>query len=701
MTDAPDESPLRHPTGLPGTVFALTCFAISASHLAFAIFPGLISEFERNVFHFGGFAILAAVLYPTIKSAKSSRGVAVFDLCLGLSAALAGWWFVLNDARLYGATEPFGPLDWIAAIVLVVTATELTRRVAGLVIPVLIVLSLTYVAVWGSWIDGVFSFRGFSWESTLWRSIYNDEGIFGTIARISSTTVFLFIIFGAFLVRSGAGEFVIALARSVAGQIKGGPGVVAVISSGLTGTISGSAVANTASTGVITIPLMKRAGFQPKFAGGVEAAASTGGQLMPPIMGAGAFVMASFTQISYEKIVAVAALPALLYFLTVAFFVRIEACRLNLPPLEPDGETLGSALRKGGAPFIIPIALLITMLVMGFTPNYAAVFGIGAVIVSSWLSANPMGPKAIFEALVMGARSMVMTAVLLCAVGLVVNVITTAGVGNVFSLMIANWAGGNLLIAIVLVALASLVLGMGLPVTAAYIVLATLSAPAIAGMIADRTVIDIIAAGELPQAAQAFFMLGAPEALPLLQAPMPRPDAVALVASLPIEVAQPLRDLVVPPEAMITAILSAHMIIFWLSQDSNVTPPVALASFTAAAIAKSKPMETGVASWKLAKGLYIVPVLFAYTPFLSGDWGDAFTVFAFGIVGTYGLAGLLQGGMEKPLGWPLRLLAGAGGLACVWPSGLMVNVAGTGIVALVLILNIRYGKTPEPQPANV
>jgi TRAP transporter 4TM/12TM fusion protein len=416
---------------------------------------------------------------------------------------------------------------------------------------------------------------------------------------------------------------------------------------------------------------------------------------MPPIMGAGAFVMASFTRIPYETIVAAAALPALLYFLSVAFFVRIEACRLNLPPLEAEGETLGSALRKGGAPFLIPISLLITMLVMGFTPNYAAVFGIGAVIVSSWAAANPMGPRAIFEALVMGARSMVMTAVLLCAVGLVVNVITTAGIGNVFSLQISNWAGSNLLIAIALVALASLVLGMGLPVTAAYIVLATLSAPAIAGMIADREVVAVIAAGELPQSAQAIFMLGAPEAVPRLSAPMPLEEARALVASLPLEVAQPLRDQVVSPAAAMTALLSAHMIIFWLSQDSNVTPPVALAAFTAAAIAKSPAMATGVASWKLAKGLYIVPVLFAYTPFLSGDWGAAFAVFAFGVVGIYGLSAALAGAMEGPMSWPLRIVAGAAGAAALWPGLLAANLAGAATVLALLAWSIRTAPAPR------
>ncbi|WP_316012965.1 TRAP transporter fused permease subunit [Roseobacter sp. HKCCA0434] len=695
------ESPTRELTGPLHWLSIAVCLILSCGHLYLALFP-VLSEFERNVFHFSGFAFLAALLYPVLprERLKRSRASLASDIALGLIAVGGATWMALAEDAIYDRGVNLAPMDWIAAIAAILAATELTRRVSGLVIPVLIVLSLTYVGLWGQWVGGVFAFRGLSWETVLFRSIYGDDAMFGTIASISSTYVFLFIIFGSFLIRSGAGEFVIDLARAIAGKLVGGPGLVAVIASGLTGTISGSAIANTASTGVITIPLMKRAGFPAKFAGGVEAASSTGGQLMPPIMGAGAFVMASFTQIPYETIVAVAALPALLYFLTVAFFVRIEAKRQNLAPMEAQGTTLWSAVKAGGASFILPIATLIFLLVSGFTPTYAAVIGIGAVIVSSWLTQNPMGPKAIFEALVMGARSMVMTAVLLCAVGLVVNVIATAGVGNTFSLMIADWSQGNLLLAIVLVALASLVLGMGLPVTAAYIVLATLSAPAIAGMISDRFIVDMIANGELPMGAQALFMLSAPDIMPLLSAPMPVAEARAIVGSLPLEVAAPLRDTVVPAETALAALLSAHMIIFWLSQDSNVTPPVALAAFTAATIAKSPPMATGVASWKLAKGLYIVPVLFAYTDFLSGNWGDAFVVFLFGVVGTYALAGALQGCMERPMGWPARIVAGAAGLACLWPAGLAVNLIGALVAIALLVANKRgMPLAAHPRPA--
>jgi TRAP transporter 4TM/12TM fusion protein len=688
-----DGGRLRSFDGLADKTISVICFLIAVGHIYVAFDP-VLSELQRNAFHFAGFALLAALLYPMWRGSSGKAAPVALDFALGIAVAVSAVWLAQAETAIYDRGVKFSTMDWIAATVAIVGAIEMTRRVAGIIIPILIILSLTYVAYWGRFVGGVFSFPGLSPETVAFRSIYGDDAMFGTIARISSTYVFLFIIFGAFLLRSGAGEFVINMARAVAGKLVGGPGIVAVIASGLTGTISGSAVANTASTGVITIPLMKRAGFQPKFAGGVEAAASTGGQLMPPIMGAGAFVMASFTQIPYEKIVAVAALPALLYFLSVAFFVRIEARRNNLQPLPDEGQTLGSAFKEGGASFIIPICTLIGLLVAGFTPTYAAVFGILAVIASSWLTKNRMGPKAVFEAFVMGSKGMVLTAVLLCSVGLVVNVIATAGIGNAFSLMITSWAGGNIMIALILIALASLVLGMGLPVTAAYIVLATLSAPALSGMISDQFVIAQLAAGTLPEAAKAVLMFGVPDQIELLSRELTHAEAAGLIRSLPLEIAAPVRDLVVPPAVATSALLSAHMIIFWLSQDSNVTPPVALAAFTAAAIAKAPAMATGVASWKLAKGLYIIPVLFAYTPFLSGDWPAMIQVFCFGAVGVYALAGALQGCMEKPIGWGMRALCLAAGLAALWPDALILNIAGAIATVGLLVANIRFGKTP-------
>lgn len=546
-------------------------------------------------------------------------------------------------------------------------------------------------------IEGLFKFPGLTWETTFFRSYIEVSGMFGPIARISATFVFMFILFGAFLLRSGAGEFVIDLARAVAGRFVGGPGLVAVIGSALTGTVSGSAVANTVSTGSITIPLMKKAGFPAKFAAGVEASASTGGQIMPPIMGAGAFVMATYTQISYLTIVAVSILPAMLFFFSVAVWVRIEAKKQHMVHGEDDAPSVGEVFARGGISFLLPLGVLIGMLMSGFTPTYAAAFAILAVIGSSWLTPNKMGPKAIAEALALGTRNMVTTAILLIAVGIVVMAVSTTGIGNTLSLVLADWANGNLMIALLLIALVSLVLGMGLPVTASYIVLATLSAPALKELMLNDVVINQIAAGTLPAEAHAIFMLVSPDALGKLAAPMPLADAQALYAMVPGDFSHTLFEQAVTPAALTTALLSAHMIIFWLSQDSNVTPPVCLTAFAAAAIAKTPPMATGFTAWRIAKGLYIIPVLFAYTPILSGDWIAALTVSGFAAIGIYAIAAGFEGFSEQPVAIWLRPILFAMGIGLIWPLPIVWHAALVVVVLTLLYLNSRLSKNRLPE----
>jgi TRAP transporter 4TM/12TM fusion protein len=688
MTDADDEpgsGAARHLEGNWKRITMVLGIGLAVFHLAVAMVP-FISDIQRNAFHYGGFALLCSLVLPMGRFARTGAFQWI-DLLFGAAVCWAAVHVALNENAIYDRGVRLSQWDWIAIGVVIVGAMEFSRRAAGLVIPVLIFLALGYVAWWGQHIEGVFQFPGLSLETVFFRSVYGDDAMFGTIARISATTVFLFIIFGAFLVRSGAGDFVIALARAVAGKLAGGPGLVAVIASSLTGTISGSAVANTASTGVITIPLMKKAGFNAKFAGAVEASASTGGQMMPPIMGAGAFVMAAYTAIPYDRIVAVSALPALLYFASVGFFVRMEARKLGLGPMEDEeAVSLWQAMKDGGASFFVPIITVIWLLVVGYSPSYAAVIGIATVIVASWIGSKPMGPWGIVEALALGSRNMVTTALLLCSVGIVVNVVTTAGVGNVFSLMIADWSGGSIMIALILIALASLVLGMGLPVTASYIVLATLSAPALSGLIQDSSIIDMLAAGTLPQGAAPVLMLADPAAATSAMAgAMPRAEAAELVHGLPLEVLGPLRDLSIGPQTAMVALLSAHMAIFWLSQDSNVTPPVCLAAFTGAAIAKAPPMATGFEAWKVAKGLYIVPVLFCFTPILAGDWMVALQITGFALFGIYGLAAGLHGWMEERLAWPLRAASLAAGVAAMWPYDVRVNIAGVAAVFVIFL----------------
>lgn len=686
-----DDTPYRFtPIAVATSVLAI---ALSASHLWMNSF-GNVSTLWQNGIHFAGFTLLCALVVPAAAGGWARTRLArAIDIAFGLAVAFSALYLMAAEDAIYERGVRLVTADWIAGTIVILGAIEFTRRTTGWIIPILIVIALSYIGFWGAHISGVFAFRGLSAETLMFRSIYGDDALFGSIARISSTFVFMFIIFGAFLLKSGAGEFIIDISRAVAGRLVGGPGFVAVLASGLTGTISGSAVANTASTGVITIPLMKRAGFPPTFAAGVESAASTGGQLMPPIMGAGAFVMAATTQISYTHIVAMSVLPAILYFLTVAYFVRIEAKRSNAVNLEQDdAPALIDVLKRGGPSFIIPVGLLITLLVRGYTPTYAAGYAILACIAASWLTPHRMGPKAILQALELGARNMIMTAVLLCSVGLIINVIATAGIGNTFSLMISSWAGGNLLIAIVLVALASLILGMGLPVTAAYIVLGTLSAPALYQLILQSQIVDMLAAGAVPETAKAIFMIAVPDQMTALAGPMEREAASAIVHQMPLETLGLLYDQLFTPAVLTAALLSAHMVIFWLSQDSNVTPPVCLAAFTAAAIAKSPPMKTGFAAWKIAKGLYFVPLLIAYTPLLGGDWSAMLEIFVFAVFGLWALGAAIEGYWENRLSLPSRLAVGATGAALLWPLPLLPHLGALAAFSVLFALNIRAGR---------
>ncbi len=685
---------LSLPDGRDGPLLARALMAIAAvialSHLAFnTVLP--LPDLHISALHFGMFGMFCALIMPLArpKSPAARRWTFGLDVLIGLAALGTGVYLTLAEEAFYARDARFSTADWIAAGVAIALAIEFARRATGWLIPGLIILAGSYVVLWGQWLDGVFAFPGLSLETLFYRSYFGTEGLFGPIARISWSFVFMFILFGSVLVRSGAGDFIIALARLAAGRLTGGHGLVAVFSSGLMGSVTGSAVANTVTTGVVTIPLMTRAGMAPRFAAGVEAAASTGGQLMPPVMGAGAFVMANFTQIPYVEIIAAAAVPALLYFLSVGFFVRIEARRLGLTP-EPDPSLRLWPVLRGGWQFLLPLGGLVTLLIIGFTPTYAAGIATLAVIAASWLTSNPMGPRAVFEAALTATRTMTATAVLLIAVGLIVMVIGLTGTGNTVSLMINNWAGGSLIITLVLVALASLVLGMGLPVTAAYIVLAALSAPVIHGLMLDGALASMLASGQVPEMMRGLLMISVPDAMDRIGTAMPLAEAQAIIAMVPPELASQLRDAALDPAMVTAALLSAHMIVFWLSQDSNVTPPVCLAAFAAAGIAGTKPMATGVMAWRVAKALYIVPVLFAFTPLIGGTPAEIAWIAVVASAGLYAFSATLQGYLEGPLTLPLRTVAAACALVLLWPNlPVWADLAGLAAFAALFIISRR------------
>ncbi|MES1923746.1 TRAP transporter fused permease subunit [Salinisphaera sp. T31B1] len=674
-----------------GYVMTAIAAAIAALHLYLVTFTP-ISDLRIGALHFASFGFLCALHYSLApRHARHPLIVALDYAAALLAVACVVYLFVMENA-LYARSVNFIASDWLFSIACVVLALEFVRRSVGWAIPLMVLAALGYAGGLGQYLPGVFHFPGLSAEVILYRSYFGPDGLFGSLARISYAYVFLFVIFGAFLASSGASDFIVNLARSATGRLRGGPGFVAVAASGMMGSISGSAAANVASTGTVTIPMMKRAGFRPEFAGGLETAASTGGQMMPPIMGAGAFVMANYTQIPYATIIGVALLPALLYLLSVACWIRINLQKYDIADIEDDTPRFLQVLAQGWM-HLLPLIVLVGMLAADYTPEMAAVAGIASIVVVSWFTAQPIGPVRAIRTLAEASRTMIPTAVLLISIGIVVNMLGTTGIGNTFGLMIDSWSHGNVLIAIGLIGLVSLVLGMGLPVTASYIILATMAAPALSEMIVHGHLVSAIAGGDVPQQLvtmlQALGVAGADG----LGQPMGHAAAATLVDQVPAPMMGQVSDQVLSAGVVTTALLSAHMIIFWLSQDSNVTPPVCIAAFAAAAIAGSRPFRTGFEAWKMAKGLYIIPLLFAFTPFLSGDVGTALAIFGWAAVGLYALAGGMSGYLESRLNIVERVLVLACGIGLLWPMPWYGHA-----VALVLFAIVFWRSRRRVQP---
>jgi TRAP transporter 4TM/12TM fusion protein len=681
VSDAADKRPSTRAEWQPPLMWLSA--GISLLHLYLIAFSP-VSDLMLGAIHFGTLGLLCALYLPAWRSASGrSRPFAdLVDLLLGvLAVGCFIYLYIMQDA-LYERGMNFVWSDWLASAVAILLALEFTRRSVGWTVPIIIMLSMGYALGLGQFFDGVLHFPGLAY--------FGPDGLFGPLARISYSYVFLFILFGAFLAKSGASDFIIDLSRCATARLRGGPGFVAVVASGLMGSISGSAAANVVSTGSLTIPMMKRAGFSGQFAAGLETAASTGGQMMPPIMGAGAFVMASYTQIPYITIIGVALLPALLYLFSVLVWVRINVQKESVTADGGAHPKVREVLKLGWF-YFIPIVVLIGLMMKGYTADFAAIISIGAIVAASWLSRSPMGPKAIVEALALGAKQMIPTAILLVTIGIFVNMLGTTGVGNTFGLMIEQWSNGSVLIAIVLICLASLVLGMGLPVTASYIILATLAAPALSDMIVEIRLIDAIAAGDVPQQAAVLLQSLGIAGAEALGESMARADAAALVAALPLSLVSTLSEQVLSAGVITTALLSAHMIIFWLSQDSNVTPPVCIAAFAAAAIAKTEPFRTGFTAWKLAKGLYVIPLLFAFTPFLSGDTLVALEIFLWAAVGLYALSAAQAGFLEGRLNALERVALLAAGVVLLWPldAWWWKGLAASAFLTMFVLSHIR------------
>ncbi len=472
------EARFRALTGWQGKMVALLAVAMSCFHFYTSGFGLLLAQMQGAV-HLAFTLALVFLLYPATSKQSKTSGIPFYDFILaGLGVASALYLvFFFNDLVTRAGLPTTA--DLVMGFILIATLLEATRRISNPVLPCLAVLALLY-CYFGRYMPQMMAHRGFSVARIVNHMYLGTEGIFGTPLEVSSTFVFMFILFGAVLEKTGLGKFIIDLSMALAGWSTGGPAKVAIVSSGLMGTVSGSSVANVCTTGMFTIPLMKSVGYEPHFAGAVEAVASTGGQIMPPVMGAGAFIMAQFLGVPYIEVAIAAVVPALLYYFAVMVQVHFEACRLGLkgipwaqlPPIWP--------LLKSKGFLLIPLIAIIYFLLAGYTPLKAAFNGILVSFVLSWLNKETrLTPVRIFEAFQSGARGAIGVACACATVGMVVGMGTLTGLALRIAGAIVAAAGGSKILTLIFTMCASIILGTGLPTTANFIVTSTMAAPAL------------------------------------------------------------------------------------------------------------------------------------------------------------------------------------------------------------------------------
>ncbi|PTD96152.1 TRAP transporter permease [Pseudothauera lacus] len=558
---------------------------------------------------------------PTASDVLMAAGIALMVL----------YWISQFELLNYRAGAE-NDLDKLVSIIGLVLSLEICRRVLGWSLTIIGILMLAF-GLFGPHLPEIIAHRGFSFERLATALFITTNGVFGIMASVLATYVILFIFFGAFLMKSGAGRFFIDLPLAVAGRSAGGPAKVAVISSALFGSVSGSAIANTVSSGAFTIPMMKRAGFKPHVAGAIEPAASIGGAFLPPIMGAGGFLMAELTGLSYATIMLLAVGPALLYFLSVFFMVHFEAKKRGLIGMPGEALPDWRHVLKTGWYFSLPLVIITVLMMMGRSPGNAAFWATVSCIALSWVNKETrMGPKEIWEAIQIGAKNTLVIGATMGVIGVIVGTISLTGMGLKFADLVISLAGDSMLIAIGLIAIASLILGLGVPVTAAYLILAVLAVPALGA-------------------------LGLP-------------------------------------------IIAGHMVVYWLAQSSNITPPVCLAAFAGAAIAGSDPWKTGWTSMRFSKMLFVTPLLFAYIPAILLD-GSAFeigTAYFSAILGTIAFGALAMGYLRRNTKVHEWLLLGVATFLLYWPTFLTDGI-GLAIVALVWWMQRDAKQTPAAAAA--
>lgn len=626
------------PQSIVAKVFGIASIILSSYALALVVLLWLQPQnggttgplsFIQSQLGLVSFFALVISLFTSYCIKSNRKRLNMPDLSLGFIAlAVAGYLILsLSRWRLMAGTSMVGDLDFYMSTIGVVLILELTRRVAGMALVIITGVFILYAFI-GPWLPGIFEHRGYS-PDRFFTYLYTDNGVLGPTIAVSSTYIVLFITFAAFLQKSRVGEYFVNFAFSVAGRSRGGPAKVAVFASGLMGMINGTSAGNVVSTGSLTIPLMRRVGYPARSAGSIEAAASTGGQIAPPIMGAGAFIMAEVTGIPYTEIAIAAIIPAALYFLSIYFMVDLEAQRKGMRGLRSAELPKLRPLIKQAYLFI-PIIILISTLFMGYSVIRAGTLALVSAAMVSWLTPHWMGPKAILGALALSARMVIpLVAVCACA-GVVVGVIALTGVGARFASLMLDIADSSQFLALLFAMMISILLGMGMPTTAAYAVAASVIAPG-------------------------------------------------------------LQQIGIDP-------LIAHFFVFYYAVISAITPPVALASYAAAAIANTDPLKTSLTSFKFGLAAFVVPFMFFYSPaiLMQGNWLEITRVVITASIGIYLLSAAVQAWMFGALSKPLRLISLVAGLTML-AGGITTDLIGILLGALVMGYQLKL-KRDHSQP---
>ncbi len=621
------------------TVVVSLCFC---AFQLYATLSGTITAQVLRATHLAFVQLLAFLLFPATKKMPRDT-LPWYDIALGLIGAACWMYIVINFQTIVRRAGMYTTLDITVACIGMLILFDSCRRIVGLPILIIALCFILYAFV-GKYLPGFLNHRGYSLKRVASHLFFNTEGIMGTPIGACSTFIFLFILFGALLEKTGIGQFFIDSCNAIAGGASGGPAKVAVLSSALLGTVSGSSVSNTVGSGSFTIPMMKKLGYKGEFAGAVEASASTGGQLMPPIMGAAAFLMAESLGLPYVTIVKAAILPAILYFTGIFITVHLEAKKLGLKGMPKDQLPKFAPLFLKKGYMLLPLIVIITFLCIGKTAVYAAFMGILsclAIGVATSFVDLAHGKKPTFtindliEVSCTGARNIISVAIACGMAGIIIGIVTLTGIGLKFGAGLISISHGIPLITLFLTMVSSIILGMGAPTTANYLITSTITAGA------------IIKLGFEP--------------------------------------------------------LAAHMFAFYFGIIADVTPPVALAAIAGAAIAKAKPMRTAFNATKLAIGAFIIPYMFVFNPqmlMIGATAGTILSICVTAIIGMFGISVALEGYAFRRAHWLQRLLFGIAGFLCIIPET-KTDIAGLSAIIILFIYQFTRNHIDKKKNLNV